>query len=320
MAQKRKAQKVINRLFGKKSGIVYAAIAVVIALIWLLSETGVVDFDKLKEKAGFSDAPAVDADMSVHFIDVGQGDSTLVVSNGEAMLVDAGERDCGQIVGDYLDEMGITKLKYVIGTHPHSDHIGGLSYIIENYEVETIIMPKVPDDLTPTTAVYENLLETISSKGMKIHQAKDELFTLGESEVMTFEPMGDYSNLNDYSVCVKITHGENSFLLTGDTENTAEKNFVMRCSGELDVKVLSLGHHGSNTASSTELLDASTPRYAVISCGADNKYGHPHQETVDRINKYADHVLRTDIDGTVIFESDGKGLNVINTSGKSLIE
>lgn len=317
MAKGRKTQ-TIGIGFGVKAALV--AVAVVAVILAFLIGRGTLSFDSVKRFMGFSDKPATSAEMSVHFIDVGQGDSILVISNGEAMLIDAGEKDCGMIVADYLDGMNVTKLKYVIGTHPHSDHIGGLSYIIENYDVETVILPKVPEDLTPTTSTYERLLEAIKDKGLKIHGAKDEMLSLGESTVQIFAPLGEYTDLNDYSVCTKVTHGENTFLFTGDTEKEAERNLVMRAGKSLDAKVMKLGHHGSGTASTVEILDAVNPRYAVISCGAGNKYGHPHEDAVDRVEKYADYILRTDLSGTIIFESDGEGINVIDATGKNLLE
>lgn len=317
MAKRRKTQTLASM---KKKAIISIITIIVVAVIGLLADKGILNLDEVKQSLGKSDSPASNADMSVHFIDVGQGDCTLVISNGEAMLIDAGERECAVTVSDYLKNMGVSRLKYVIATHPHSDHIGGLSYIIENFQVDMVIMPKIPDDLVPTSTVYENLLTAIKNKGLKIHAAKDEKLSLGESTVEIFAPLGDYSNLNDYSVCTKITHGENTFLLTGDTESTAEKNFAARCSGSLDAKVLKAGHHGSNTATTTQLLDAVTPRYAVISCGEDNSYGHPHSETLDRLEKYADYILRTDKMGTIIFESDGEGLNVVDASGNNLLE
>lgn len=300
--------------------LVAGILALVLAVIGVLAEKGVINILKIRQFFGSADTPAVNAQMSVHFIDVGQGDCTLIVSDGEAMLVDAGESECSQTVVDYLDEMGITSLKYVVGTHPHSDHIGGLSSVIDSFEVENVILPAVPKDMTPTTSVYEKLLLSIKNNGLKIHKAKDEKLSLGTSEVEVFAPLGEYSNLNNYSVCLKITHGKNTFLLTGDTEEEGERDFVMRNKNSVDAKVLKLGHHGSKTASQTELLDAVTPRYAVISCGEGNKYDHPHTEVLERVEKYADYTLRTDKTGTVIFMSDGEGLSVVDADGQNLIE
>ncbi len=312
--QKTKGQKVSPK------NLLYFITVVIIAVVAYYVGKGNISSDFFKDIFKGSDKAAVAVETTVHFIDVGQGDCTLVYSDGEAMLIDAGEKDCGLIVADYLDSLGITKLKFVVGTHPHSDHIGGLSYIVENYDVETVILPKVPDDMTPTTQTYEDLLEAVSAKGLKLHAARDEVMELGTSSIEFFEPVGDYSDLNDYSVCIKVIHGENSFLITGDTEEEAEENLVKRARNSLEAKVLKLGHHGSKTASSVTLLDAVNPRYAVISCGSGNKYGHPNEETLERVEKYADYIFRTDIQGTIIFESDGEGLNVVDQTGKNLLE
>lgn len=317
MAKRRKKKKVKQ---GDPFKLISGIVALIIVILGILADNGVISVRKIKKFFGEVDSPAVNAQMSVHFIDVGQGDCTLIVSDGEAMLVDAGEAEYSETVADYLDSMGVTKLKYIIGTHPHSDHIGGLAYIIDNYDVETIIMPKIPNDLVPTTMIYENLLETIGKNGKKIRTARNEVLELGTSKVEIFKPESDSSNLNNYSVCVKITHGDNSFLLTGDTEKTAEKDFAKKYGSKLSAKVYKMGHHGSETASSAELLDEVLPRYAIISCAKDNDYGHPHEEAVDRINKYADYTFSTYKEGTIIFESDGKGLSVINTKGESLVE
>ena len=307
MAQRFKIKK-IGKIDPVK--LISGIIILTVMIIGILADNGIINIDKYKKFFDDADTAAVDAQMSVHFIDVGQGDSTLIISDGEAMLVDAGESDCGEIVADYLDKMGVTKLKYVIGTHPHSDHIGGLSHIIRNYQVEMV----------PTTMVYEKLLRTISDKKLKIRTARDETLELGTSKVEIFKPISDTKNLNNYSVCAKITHGDNSFLLTGDTEKTAEKDFAKKYGSKLSAKVYKMGHHGSETASSAELLDVVNPRYAIISCAKENDYGHPHEEAVDRIKTYADYILSTYKTGTIVFESDGKGLSVIDTKGKNLLE
>lgn len=314
------AQKHKGKTLSKNQKYIYIIVVFLIALFAILENRGVINTNKIKQALGQADKQAVNAQMSVHFIDVGQGDCTLIISDGEAMLIDAGEKECGVTVAEYLESLGISTLKYVIGTHPHSDHIGGLAYIIENFDVETVILPKIPTDMTPTTKVYENLLTSIKNKGLKIHTAVDETVTLGETEVEIFAPNGDYSNLNNYSICTKIIHGENTFLLTGDTEGEAEENLVKRAGEKLQAKVLKLGHHGSDTASKVDTLNAVKPRYAVISCGEGNKYGHPHDEVLDRINKFADYVLRTDISGTIIFYSDKEGLSVTNVKGDDLLK
>ena len=251
----------------------------------------------------------------MHFIDVGQGDSTLVISQGEAMLIDSGDKDDSNKIEKYLEKQGVTELKYLIATHPHADHIGEMSEIIDQFQVDKFIMPKVKADMTPTTTIYEKMLKSIKTKGLKITQAKPMEFELGSCKVELFTPKKDYDNLNNYSTLVKITDGENSFLITGDCETTEEKDILSQ-GYDVSAKVLKAGHHGSSTSSGVDFLNKVMPRYAVISCGKGNKYGHPHEETVTRLKKYASHLYVTADVGTIVFSSDGEGLSVSAEKGE----
>ena len=275
----------------------------VVLLFTVLDLTGLVSFDSLLIKAGVEDKPAEHAQTEVHFIDVGQGDSTLVISQGEAMLIDSGDKDDSNKIEKYLEKQGVTELKYLIATHPHADHIGEMSEII------------VKADMTPTTTIYEKMLKSIKVKGLKITQAKPMKFELGSCEVELFTPKKDYDDLNNYSTLVKITDGENSFLITGDCETTEEKDILSQ-GYDVSAKVLKAGHHGSSTSSGVDFLNKVMPRYAVISCGKGNKYGHPHEETVTRLKKYASHLYVTADVGTIVFSSDGEGLSVSAEKGE----
>lgn len=280
------------------------------AALLVLDLTGIYTFDDMRVSLGFADRPAVEtADTTVHFIDVGQGDSTLVISNGKTMLVDCGDLDDDNTVIKYLQGLNIEKLDVIIATHPHSDHIGEMSEIIADFQTDMFIMPKVPSDQTPTTNVYENMLLSLQDKGMKITEAKDESFQLGNVEVELYTVKEEYSDLNNYSVLVKVVHGENSFLITGDCETQAEKELLEQ-GFDLSAKVLKVAHHGSVNSSSSEFLAAVASRYAVISCGLDNNFGHPSDEALARLEKYAENIYITRDDGTVIFTSDGEGLSV----------
>lgn len=287
----------------------------VVLLFTVLDLTGLVSFDSLLIKAGIEDKPAEHAQTEVHFIDVGQGDSTLVISQGEAMLIDSGDKDDSNKIEKYLEKQGVTELKYLIATHPHADHIGEMSEIIDQFQVDKFIMPKVKADMTPTTTIYEKMLKSIKAKGLKITQAKPMKFELGSCKVELFTPKKDYDNLNDYSTLVKITDGDNSFLITGDCE-TAEEKDILSQGYDVSAKVLKAGHHGSSTSSGVDFLNKVMPRYAVISCGKGNKYGHPHEETVTRLKKYASHLYVTADVGTIVFSSDGEGLSVSAEKGE----
>jgi competence protein ComEC len=251
---------------------------------------------------------ATDPTMSVTFVDIGQGDATLIESDGEYMLIDTGDRDSDNTLITYMQERGVETIDYLILTHPHADHIGEAAEIVETFDVEEIITPQVPDNLVPTTVVYENLLDAMDEKGLSFHAAENETFDFGDCTVNTFTASGEYSHVNNYSVLVKITHGDNDFLITGDCEVEEENEFLNR---DIDISadVMKAAHHGSDTSSSEEWLKEVSPQYTVISCGADNKYGHPDTETYSRLCEYSTQVYRTDEDGTVIFESDGVGIS-----------
>jgi competence protein ComEC len=255
--------------------------------------------------------------LEVHYIDVGQGDSIFVSANGESMLIDAGENNKGSDVLEYLNDLGITDLNYVIGTHPHSDHIGGLDTVIRSLPVDNIIMP----DVTHTTKTFEELLDAIEEKDLGITKAVvgDE-YQLGNASFQIIAPNSiNYNELNDYSVTIKLTYNDNEFLFPGDSEKLSEEEMLSN-GIDLSSDVLKLGHHGSSSSSSSDFLDAVNPEYAVISVGADNKYGHPHEETLKAMADREIKVYRTDQQGTIVFTSDGQTISVNANSYKETDE
>lgn len=295
----------------KKTQKIASAVTIIVIALVAAVVTHFTDFgEKIKENTGLSQKPASSAELSVHFIDVGQGDCTLVMCEGHNMLIDAGESDQGKKVVEYLKAQNISRLDYVIGTHPHSDHIGGLRAVAESdIKIDKIIMPKIPDEQVPTSYTYTKLLKAIINKGLTVTKADDSEFDLGCAVINTYTPKKVYKNLNDYSVATKITHGGNSFLITGDLGKQSEKELINRgCN--LSAKVLQAGHHGSRESSIKQFLEKVHPSYVVIQCGAGNSYGHPHDEALERISKYAEKIYRNDKDGTIVFESDGKGMNI----------
>lgn len=244
--------------------------------------------------------------LRVHFIDVGQGDSTFMeLPGGETMLIDAGESEYGSAVANYIKNLGYDTLTYVVGTHPHSDHIGGLEEIIRSFNVGSVYMPKVSSN----TETFEDLLIAVKEKGLTVNTAKKDVLII-EKENLRAEilspVMEEYSNLNNYSAVVMLTYGNNKFLFTGDAEALVEEELL----GDLSCDVLKVGHHGSSTSSSDSFLKAARPEYAVISCGKDNKYGHPHSEVLSRILDVGASVLRTDISGNIVIESDGSNIKI----------
>lgn len=249
--------------------------------------------------------------LTVHYIDVGQGDSIYITSGGEGMLIDCGESGEAERVISYLDNMGISKIDYVVGTHPHSDHMGGMSKIVEHFDIGEMIIPHIDDSDTPTTKYFERFLNACATKNLSLTEAEvGREITLGDAELKIIAPNSpDYSNVNNYSVGFIMHHGDNSFIFTGDAEKLAEKEMIENNNLE-DIDVYKTGHHGSDTSSSEEFLNVIKPDYAVISCGEGNSYGHPNDITIENLSKFTDKIYRTDLVGTVVFTSDGKSFDV----------
>ena len=261
-----------------------------------------------------------DADLEIHFIDVGQGDCSLIMWEGASVLIDCGEKEYADDVLDYLDEKGVDRLDYVIATHPHSDHMGGMSEIISDVEIGRVIAPKITAELTPTTKTYENFLKALQEKALKLTAAKvGTVYELSgttaasvDKQAPKFEilaPVADYSDLNNYSVTVKLTYGSTSYLFTGDIEKKAEKD-ILDSGADVSADVLKVAHHGSSSSTSEDFFEAVSPQICVIQCGAGNDYGHPHAETLEAINGFGAEFYRTDLCGTVIVYSDGSQIFV----------
>ena len=234
--------------------------------------------------------------MAVHFIDVGQGDSILAESGGHFLLIDAGENDQGDTVISYLEEAGVEALDYVIGTHPHSDHIGGLDDVIRAFDVETVILPPVEH----TTKTFEDVLDAIEEKDLSITlPVPGDSYELGDAAFTILAPQKDYGDdLNNWSVGLRLACGDGAFVACGDAEAQAEED--MAASGlALSADVLKIGHHGSSTSTSNAFLKAVSPAFAVISCGEGNSYGHPHKETLEKLEAAGIQVLRTDLLGDI---------------------
>lgn len=297
----------------KKNSIAYAITAIIVIVVILLFGNKLsmdnieTMFSNISENVVAQESPDINTnvvegeDVVVKFFDVGQADSILVQSAGVNMLIDAGTNNMGNTVVQNLKDLGITKINYLVGTHPHEDHIGGMDDVINNFEIGTIYMPKVQTN----TKTFEDVLDAISNKGLTITTPEvGYVFEVGNTkcEVMcagtgTTE---ENSNLNLSSIVIRMVYGEESFLFMGDAE---EKNESSRQWPQ--TTVLKVGHHGSDTSSSESFLNQVKPEISVISVGINNTYGHPKKTTLDKLNALETSIYRTDQNGTITITCDG---------------
>lgn len=249
-----------------------------------------------------------DSQLMISYIDVGQGDAAYIKVNGNDILIDAGPRSNSKELLEQLKAKNIDDFELVIATHPHEDHIGGMVDVFKEYEVKAFYSPKI----THTTKTYENLVKAVKDEGLKTKELKSGMvIDLGEgAKFEVFTPQkSEYEELNDYSPIMKLSFGDTSYLFTGDAEKLAEEEALAKYKTSLDSDVIKFGHHGSSSSSSDAFIEAVSPKYGIISCAKDNKYGHPHRETLDIIKKYNIKTFRTDRDGEIILTSDGKSIN-----------
>ncbi len=245
--------------------------------------------------------------LIVTYLDVGQADSILIQEpSGKTMMIDAGNNNDAEYVIDYLNKLQINRIDYLIGTHPHEDHIGSMDKVIDNFDIGTIYMPKKISN----TKTFEDVLKSIKNKNLKVTApVPGNVFSLGKAKCTILSPISDeYSNTNNYSITVKVEYGKTSFLFTGDAEKEPEQEMIKMWGNDLKADVLKVGHHGSSSSSTDEFLEKVNPSLAVISVGKDNDYNHPHEETLEKLNRLNIPVLRTDELGNIIITSDGNNI------------
>ena len=243
------------------------------------------------------------SNLKIYFVDVGQADCILINDNNEYGLIDAGNNEDGEKIVKYFKDLGITKFKYVFGTHAHEDHIGGMDNIIENFQIEHFYMP----DTITTTRTFEEVLDALEEKNIAFETPEeDENLTFSDTDFKVLHVGKDKRDLNDTSIVLKLTYKNTSYLFMGDATSSVEKDIL-----DKDVKsdVLKVGHHGSQYSSTISFLNKVSPKYAIIEVGKNNSYNQPKEVTLKKLEDLGTKIYRTDEDGTIILTSDGENMS-----------
>ncbi|MBE6773474.1 MAG: MBL fold metallo-hydrolase [Ruminococcaceae bacterium] len=283
---------------GKNSISKVVAVAIVALMVFLVGFLQ--DKDAIPENVN----PVSNGEIFLHIIDVGQGSSTLIQKGNEGILIDAGEADYAQTVIDYINSCGITNLSYVVASHPHSDHIGGLPKVLDAFKVGEVLMPEIAEENLPTTKVYERFLDAIVNNDISASYCEvGDVYSLDGISMEILGPVKQIDDLNNMSAICKVTYGEIDTIILGDAE-VKEIKSVYSNGGDFESEILVMGHHGSRTSIHDEFLKAVNPEVALISCGKDNSYGHPHKETISYLETNGIDYLRTDEVGSIVYRLD----------------
>lgn len=250
-------------------------------------ETGETCIEKIEEN---------DNNLRVYYFDVGQADSILVVNNQKTMLIDAGNNDDGELIVNNLKKLGISRIDYLIGTHPHEDHIGGLDNIIDNFDIGTIYMPKTLNN----TKTFEDVLDSVAKKQLSITTPNvGDTFTIGDASCQIMSVEDNSENYNACSIVIRMVQNDISYLFMGDAETDNEQ-----ARSWPQTTILKVGHHGSSTSSCEDFLKQVMPTVSIISVGTDNKYGHPHEETITRLNNIGSTIYQTNNVGNILVKQE----------------
>lgn len=313
--ESRRRQEAAHRLTSRVLSAVFLLLVVLAAWITLSEENGgaaptwtqLAEWFGLIEPAPGTLGEAADAATKIHFIDVGQGDAVLLEQDGCFALIDAGERDAADALVAYLQRAGVDRLALLVMTHPHTDHIGGMRAVVEQFPVDQVLLPDFSKAPLPTTSTFTKLLEAIEQRDIPAATARaGDVYTLGGGTLTVLGDGVQTENLNDLSVVTLFEADGVQYFSSGDGEKEVERA-LLDSGVSLRAAVYKAAHHGSSTSNTRALLEAVSPRFVVISCGKDNSYGHPHREAMETFDAVGASVYRTDESGTVIVYVDSAG-------------
>lgn len=285
-------------------------VGVYLLYIFFGEDIGLTEEDVVNIKNKVIDSQVInvlpDGELRIHYLDVGQGDSILIENAGEYMLIDAGNNEDGKLLVKYFKNLGIKKFTYLVGTHAHEDHIGGMDDVINNFEVSNFYMP----DVVTTTKTFEDVIEALENKNIYFDTPKiGDNFNFGGCNFLVLNVSNDDSDLNDTSIVLRLVYGKNKFLFTGDATSVVEDK-ILKLGYDISSDVLKVPHHGSEYSNSLKFIKKVNPEYSIISVGAYNSYNHPHNKAIKNLESVGSTIYRTDKDGTVIVSSDGENINI----------
>ncbi len=306
--------------YRKRLSLLSAVIAVAIFCI-LITANGALQlpflptWQSLYADLGLRPATVAEGELKVTVLDIGNADSILLQCGEKAALIDAGENDDDEAVVAALQRAGVTALEYVIATHADADHIGGMDTVIRTFPINTFLMSFMPEGHTPTTRTYERMLTALLDTGITPTEAEHGAqYTLGDATITVLSGISEYTDTNDQSVVCLVSHGEMDFLFMGDAGKEVERE-ILAAKPLLRAEVIKIGHHGSRTSSDGSFIRQLSPQIAVITCGFQNSYGHPHTETLQVLERNDVTVYRCDINGEIVLTSNGTSISVQSEKG-----
>ncbi len=306
MEDRQKAKRIKKEVKLSSTALIFFVIIIFMLCILYVVNKNV--FNRMFCDAGLKMKSEVISDFSVHFIDVGQGDCSLIKCGDKNILIDTGDLVYSRKVIKYLKSQNVRKIDYLIISHPHADHIGGLDKIAQEIHIDTVCMLNIDNNKVPKDVDYININKVILNNNFNIRNpVSKEKLKVNDAELTFYVPSYDSENLNNSSIVTMITYKDKKFLFTGDIEKAFEKELISK-KYDLKADVLKVAHHGSNSSSTDEFLKAVNPEYCVISCGNDNSFTHPSDTTIKKLSVYTSHILRTDLLSDIVFELDNSCL------------